>query len=262
MSNDSAAGPTRFLPLRRGLLALACLMPGPAVTTGGEIPRAIHPVSTAAQDPDKLADRAKRAGEVLAELVRVSDSAPPESLLRDARCVAVVPGVVQVGLGVGGRVGFGLASCRLEGGWSAPTFMALKGGSFGLQIGGQSADMVLVFLNESAPRTIASSTFNLGGQASVAAGPIGRNVSAETDYKAKAEIYSYSRTKGLFAGIDLAGTKWEVDTKANETVYGALPTTTADKTGVAALLKRSGASAPALVQPFLSALSKDMPAGQ
>jgi lipid-binding SYLF domain-containing protein len=138
--------------------------------------------------------------------------------------------------------------------------MALKGGSIGLQIGGQSADMVLVFMNESAPKTIASSTFNIGGQVSVAAGPVGRNASAETDYKAKAEIYSYSKTKGLFAGIDLAGTKWEVDTKANEQVYGALPTTTADKTGVAGLLARSGATAPALVQPFLASLSKHLPA--
>ncbi|MEP6473116.1 MAG: lipid-binding SYLF domain-containing protein, partial [Gemmatimonadota bacterium] len=139
-------------------------------------------------------------------------------------------------------------------------FMALKGGSIGLQIGGQSADMVLVFMNENAARTISASTFNLGGQASVAAGPVGRNVSAETDYKARAEIYSYSKTKGLFAGIDLAGTKWEVDTKANEKVYGALPTTTADHDGVAALLGRSGSSAPALVQPFIASLEKNMPA--
>jgi lipid-binding SYLF domain-containing protein len=215
---------------------------------------------TMAQDSDKLADRARRAGEVLAELVRVADSAPPASLLRQATCVAAVPGVVQVGLGVGGRVGFGLASCRRGSGWSAPTFMALKGGSIGLQIGGQSADMVLVFTNENAAKTIAASTFNLGGQASVAAGPVGRNVSAETDYKARAEIYSYSKTKGLFAGINLAGTKWEVDTKANTRVYGPLPTTTADHDGVSALLARDGSSAPALVQPFIASLGQHMPA--
>ncbi|HTO73658.1 MAG TPA: lipid-binding SYLF domain-containing protein, partial [Gemmatimonadales bacterium] len=154
-----------------------------------------------AQDTDKFAERARRAGEILDELVKISDSAPPESMLRQASCIAAVPGVIQAGLGVGGRVGYGLASCRLAGSWSEPTFMALKGGSIGLQIGGQSADMVLVFMNKNAARTIASSTFNLGAQASVAAGPVGRNASAETDYKAKAEIYSYSKTKGLFAGI-------------------------------------------------------------
>lgn len=213
-----------------------------------------------AQDDDKLADRARRAGEILSELVRVADSAPPISMLKQATCLAAIPGVVQVGLGVGGRVGYGLASCRQSSGWSAPTFMALKGGSVGLQIGGQSADMVLVFTNENAAKTIAASTFNLGGQASVAAGPVGRNVSAETDYKARAEIYSYSKTKGLFAGIDLAGTKWEVDTKANGKVYGALPTTTADHDGVAALLARPGSGAPALVQPFIASLQKNMPA--
>ncbi|HKV73384.1 MAG TPA: lipid-binding SYLF domain-containing protein [Gemmatimonadales bacterium] len=212
------------------------------------------------QDSDKFAERAKRAGEILDELVKSSDSAPPESMLRQATCIAAVPGVKQAGLGVGGRVGYGLASCRLSGGWSAPTFMALKGGSIGLQIGGQSADMVLVFMNKNAAKTIASSTFNLGGQASVAAGPVGRNATAETDYKASAEIYSYSRTKGLFAGIDLAGTKWEVDTKANEKVYGALPTTTADKNGVGTLLAREGSTAPALVQPFLASLARHMPA--
>src|SRR4029077_10772389 len=167
----------------------------------------------------KLADRAKRAGEIVAELVLYPDLSPPESLLNKATCVAAVPEVVQVGLGIGGKVGFGLASCRTPTGWSLPTFVALKGGTFGLQVGGQSADVVLVFLNKNAPRLIASTSFDLGGQASVAAGPVGRNLSAETDYKLNAEIYSYSKTKGLFAGIDLAGTKWEIDSKANRSVY-------------------------------------------
>jgi lipid-binding SYLF domain-containing protein len=214
----------------------------------------------AAQDTDKFADRAQRAGEVLSELLSVPDHSPPEGLLKQATCVAVVPGVVQAGLGIGGRVGFGLASCRLGDGWSAPTFMGLKGGSIGLQIGGQAADMVLVFVNQNAARTIASTSFNLGGQASVAAGPVGRNLSAETDYHARAEIYSYSKSKGLFAGISLAGTKWEIDTKANDKVYGnALKRGGKDRNGVAALLASGGGSAPALVQPFVSALGKLMP---
>jgi lipid-binding SYLF domain-containing protein len=205
------------------------------------------------QPNQKLRDRATRAGEIVAELVKEADHAPPQSLLNKATCVAAVPEVVQVGLGVGGKVGFGLASCRTRAGWSLPTFMGLKGGTFGFQIGGQSADVVLVFLNQNAPRLIASSSFDLGGQASVAAGPVGRNLSAETDYKLSAEIYSYSKTKGLFAGINLAGTKWEVDSKANKAVYGE-----ARGANVRRLLARSGAGGPALVQPFLRSLQKNV----
>jgi lipid-binding SYLF domain-containing protein len=209
--------------------------------------------SAQSQPNEKLRDRATRAGEIVAELVKEADHAPPQSLLNKATCVAAVPEVVQVGFGIGGKVGFGLASCRTRAGWSLPTFMGLKGGTFGLQIGGQSADVVLVFLNKSAPRLIASSSFDLGGQASVAAGPVGRNLSAETDYKLSAEIYSYSKTKGLFAGINLAGTKWEVDSKANKAVYGE-----ARGGDVRRLLGRSGTGGPKLVQPFLRSLQKNI----
>ncbi len=216
---------------------------------------AASPVRSFAQSKtnEKLQERAKRAGEIVAELVKEADHAPPESLLSQATCVAAVPSVVQVGFGVGGKVGFGLASCRTADGWSLPTFMGLKGGTFGLQIGGQAADVVLVFLNQSAPRLIASSSFALGGQASVAAGPVGRNVSAETDYKLKAEIYSYSKTKGLFAGINLAGTKWEVDNKANKAVYGK-----EKASDVASLLGDGAADAPELVQPFIKSLQENV----
>ena len=216
---------------------------------------AIPPAGGSAQSQpnEKLRERAKRAGEIVAELVKEADHAPPQSLLNKATCVAAVPEVVQVGLGVGGKVGFGLASCRTPAGWSLPTFMGLKGGTFGLQIGGQAADVVLVFLNQNAPRLIASSSFDLGGQASVAAGPVGRNLSAETDYKLSAEIYSYSKTKGLFAGINLAGTKWEVDSKANKAVYGE------GRAGnVKRLLGRSGTGGPELVQPFLRSLQQNV----
>ena len=209
--------------------------------------------SAQSQPNEKLRERAQRAGEIVAELVKEADHAPPQSLLNKATCVAAVPEVVQVGLGIGGKVGFGLASCRTRAGWSLPTFMGLKGGTFGLQIGGQSAGVVLVFLNKSAPRLIASSSFDLGGQASVAAGPVGRNLSAETDYKLSAEIYSYSKTKGLFAGINLAGTKWEVDSKANKAVYGE-----ARGGDVRRLLGRSGTGGPELVQPFLRSLQQNV----
>ena len=209
-------------------------------------------VSLAQSPPDgKLAERAQRAGEIIAELVREPDHSPPQSLLRRATCVAAVPAVLQVGLGIGGKVGFGLASCRTANGWSLPTFIALKGGTLGFQIGGQAADVVLVFLNKNAPRLIASTSFDLGGQASLAAGPVGRNLSAETDYKLNAEIYSYSRTKGLFAGINLAGTKWEIDSKANRTVYQAGRGGNVD---VQELLSTPGTTGPHLIQPFLMSL--------
>jgi lipid-binding SYLF domain-containing protein len=208
-------------------------------------------------DPDqKLAERSKRAGEIIAELVKEPDHAPPQSLLSRAVCVAAVPEVVQIGLGgVGGRVGFGLASCRTKGvrGWSRPSFIALKGGTFGLQIGVQATDLVLVFVNGNAPRLIASNSFDIGAQASVAAGPVGRNLSAETDYKLDAEIYSYSKTKGFFAGIDIAGTKWEIDSKANVELYG--PSHGSD---VPTLLTTDGSGAPAIVQPFVRSLRNNV----
>jgi len=221
--------------------------------------RAVLPVVVLAQPTDgKLAERARRAGEVIAELVREPDHSPPQSLLRRATCVATVPEVLEIGLGVGGKAGFGLVSCRTPNGWSKPTFIALKGGTFGFQIGAQAADVVLVFVNKNAPRLIASTSFDLGGQASLAAGPVGRHVSAETDYKLNAEIYSYSKTKGLFAAITLTGTKWEIDSKANRTVYLEGRAGSVD---VQELLTTSGAAGPALIQPFLTALRKNVGPG-
>jgi lipid-binding SYLF domain-containing protein len=216
-------------------------------------PGALH-----AQD-EKLTQRVQRAGEVLAELVAVPDKAPPTDLLAEATCVAVVPGVVKVGFGIGGRAGYGLASCRTDSGWSMPTFVGLKGGSFGFQIGGQSADIVLVFVNRDASR-LASSTFNLGAGASVAAGPVGRNVSAETDYRLKSEIYSYSKSKGLFAGVDISGTKWELDYSANRKAYGdaAGGEKGGDAESVRKLLATDGGKAPEIFKPFLASLEKNV----
>lgn len=228
-----------------GLLSAWTLLPGVA--------------RAQSQGDPKLAERARRAGEIIAELVGEPDHAPPQSLLSKATCVAAVPAVVQVGFGIGGKVGFGLASCRTASGWSRPTFMALKGGTLGFQIGGQAADVVLVFLNQNAPRLIASTSVDLGGQASVAAGPVGRNLSAETDYKLNAEIYSYSKTKGLFAGINLAGTKWEIDSKANRTVYGEGDGGDVDAMD---LLHSGGAGGPELIRPFLESLRRNIGTGR
>lgn len=212
---------------------------------------------------DKFSKRVQRAAEVLSELTSVPDRSPPKSLLRAATCIAVIPGVVQAGLGVGGRFGFGVASCRTPNGWSLPTFVGLKGGSVGFQIGGQSADVVLVFVNKDAGR-LAASSFDLGAGASVAAGPVGRNLSAETDYKLKAEIYSYSKTKGLFAGVSLSGTKWEIDYDANKSVYGTTPNLPdgGDSKSVEGLLTTGGDAAPAALRPFLRSLEKNVGEGK
>jgi lipid-binding SYLF domain-containing protein len=205
---------------------------------------------------DQLTDRAKRAAEVLSELTSLPDRSPPVTLLKEAVCVAVVPGVVQAGFGVGAKAGFGLVSCRTGIGWSWPSFVGLKGGSFGLQIGAQSVDVVLIFVNENAPRTVSSSSFTIGGEASVAAGPLGRDVGAATDYRAEAEIYSYSKSKGLFAGIKIAGTKWEVDYSANKKAYTSVADSLQGGTpaSVARQLQTNGSAAPAIVQPFLQSL--------
>jgi lipid-binding SYLF domain-containing protein len=217
----------------------------------------------AAQQDDRLSKRAQRAAEVLGELVSIPDRSPPTALLSQATCVAVIPHVVQAGLGFGGRVGYGLVSCRTPGGWSFPVFVGLKGGSFGLQIGGQAADIVLMFMNRNAPSTTAASSFNLGGEASLAAGPLGRNASAETDYRLDAEIYSYSKSKGLFAGLKIEGTKWEIDYDANRQMYAAAPDSLrgADKASVARLLTTNGTGAPAAVHSFLESLEKHVGPG-
>jgi lipid-binding SYLF domain-containing protein len=221
--------------------------------------------SLVAQDP-KLPRRVQATTEVLAALLKISDNAPPKSLLDAATCVAVVPGLKQAGLVVGGRAGFGLVSCRTPGGWSLPSFMGLKGGSIGLQIGGQSSDVVLVVVGESTRRTMASSSFTLGGEASIAAGPVGRNLQAGTDYKLSANIYSYSRSKGLFAGLALSGTKWEIDSKANATAYGAkaepddaVPPTHGPEY---LLTTAAGSGTPALVAPYVTALEKSVGPGK
>ncbi|MFI5242588.1 MAG: lipid-binding SYLF domain-containing protein [Gemmatimonadales bacterium] len=212
---------------------------------------------------DKFSKRVQSAAEVLSELTSVPDRSPPKSLLAAATCIAVVPGVVQAGLGVGGRFGFGVASCRTASGWSLPTFVGLKGGSVGFQIGGQSADVVLVFVNKNAGR-LAASSFDIGAGASVAAGPVGRNLSAETDYKLKAEIYSYSKTKGLFAGVSLSGTKWEIDYDANKSVYGTKPSLPSggDSKSVETLLTTDGSAAPEALRPFLESLNKNVGEGK
>ena len=134
--------------------------------------------------------------------------------------MAVIPGVIKVGLGFGGRHGKGLLSCRTGGGWSPPSFVSLTGGSFGLQIGAQSTDFVLVFTRRNAAERLMDNSLTLGGDASVSAGPVGRTAEAATDSRLEEEIYAYSRSKGLFAGVSLEGATLRIDRDANREAYG------------------------------------------
>jgi lipid-binding SYLF domain-containing protein len=169
------------------------------------------------EEEEKLA----QAVAVLDKLMLVPEQSIPEALLRDAHAVAVVPNVFKAALVFGGRRGTGVISVRrADGTWSHPSFMALTGGSFGFQAGLQSSDVILVFRTQRGVDNIIRGKFTLGADASVAAGPVGRNAQASTDEQLKAEIYAWSRARGLFAGISLDGAVLNIDNDANAAVYG------------------------------------------
>jgi SH3 domain-containing YSC84-like protein 1 len=176
-----------------------------------------------AADQAKDNDRLRNCGTVLKEILDVTENIP-QDLLDKADCVVVFPSVVKAAFIVGGSYGRGAMSCRtgedFRGPWGAPTMMALEGGSFGFQIGGQATDFVLLVMNESGARGILASKVKLGGDASVAAGPVGRDASAETDATLRSEILSYSRARGLFAGVSLEGSTIRPDNGDNRRVYG------------------------------------------
>src|SRR5262245_33712802 len=148
------------------------------------------------------------------------DKAAPKEILDGAECIAVFPDVIKAGFIVGGRGGNGIASCRTLNGWSAPAFFNLKGGSIGLQIGAQSTDFILLFMNKEGLRKLLGDKFEIGGDASVAAGPVGRQVGASTNIRMDAEILSYSRSKGVFAGLELKGVVISNDDSNMKAVYG------------------------------------------
>jgi lipid-binding SYLF domain-containing protein len=167
---------------------------------------------------DAQADNAVR---VLGEIQAIPESAIPDKLLDEARAIVIVPDTIKAGLVVGGRRGHGLMSVRTaDGGWSNPVFVKLTGGSVGLQVGVQSSDVVLVFRSERGLSSIVNGKFTLGADAGVAAGPMGRQAAALTDGQMKAEIWSWSRARGLFAGVALDGAVLSIDDRANEAVYG------------------------------------------
>jgi len=176
-----------------------------------------------ASDQSKDDDRLKNCGTVLKEILDVPDNIP-QDLLDKADCVVVFPSVLKAAFIVGGSYGRGAMSCRrgehFKGPWGAPTMMALEGGSFGLQIGGEATDFVLLVMNERGASAILTSKVKLGGDASAAAGPVGRDASAETDATLRADILSYSRARGLFAGVSLEGSTIRPDNGDNQRIYG------------------------------------------
>ena len=171
----------------------------------------------------KEQDRVANAGDVMKEILNISDDIP-QSVIDKADCVVVLPSVVKFAFGFGGSYGRGVMTCRggenFKGPWGAPTMMALEGGSFGLQVGGQATDFVLFLMSPRSARSILDSKVKLGADISAAAGPVGRNASAETDVTLRAEILSYSRSRGLFAGISLSGSTLRPDNGANKKLYG------------------------------------------
>jgi SH3 domain-containing YSC84-like protein 1 len=176
-----------------------------------------------ADDKTKDDDRLESAGQVLKEIMNIPDDIP-ENLLDKAECVIVLPTVLKAAFVVGGSYGRGAMTCRsggnFEGPWGAPSMIDLEGGSFGLQIGGQATDFVLLVMNEGGANAILSSKVKLGADASAAAGPVGRDAEADTDVTMRAEILTYSRARGLFAGVSLEGSTLRPDNDANERVYG------------------------------------------
>jgi lipid-binding SYLF domain-containing protein len=204
------------------------------------------------RDFKDAAKQSSKAATVFKEIMDAPDKGIPRGVIDSTECVAVFPSVIKAGFIVGGRGGRGVASCRTPAGWSAPAFFDLKGGSFGLQIGAQSTDFVLLFMNAKGLDRLIGDKFEIGGEGSVAAGPVGRQAGASTDIRLDAEILSYSRSKGLFAGLELKGVVISQDKDDIEAVYGR----GADARGV---LKDSKFTAPAEVGAFPTRLGRYSP---
>ncbi len=204
---------------------------------------------------DKEADRVENAGQVMKEILNAPDSIP-QSVLDKADCVVILPSVLKFAFGFGGSYGRGVMTCRggstFQGPWGAPTMMALEGASAGLQLGGNATDFVLLLMSPRSASSILSSKVKIGGDATAAAGPVGRTASAETDVTMRAEILSYSRARGLFAGVSLAGSTLRADNGANENLYGK-------KVSAKSIVFNKAVPVPASAQEMLSTLDKASP---
>ena len=204
---------------------------------------------------EKEQERVENAGKVMQEILNAQDSIP-QDVLDKADCVVVLPSVKKFAIGLGGSYGRGIMTCRggkdFKGKWGAPTMMALEGASFGLQLGGEATDFVLLLMTSSSASSILSSKVKLGGDASAAAGPVGRSASAETDAAMKAEILSYSRARGAFAGVSLEGSTLRPDNDANKDLYGK-------KIEAKEIVLDGAVKAPASASALISTLDKASP---
>jgi lipid-binding SYLF domain-containing protein len=180
----------------------------------------IASLTAVASDRDDDVNRTQKAAQVFKEIMNTPDQGIPSNLLESAKCIAIIPGDKKFAFVFGGSYGRGLATCRTGHGWSAPMFVAIDSGSVGYQIGGSSTDIVMLFMNDHALQSLMSDKFKVGADASVAAGPVGRNAAAGTDLKLNAEILSYSRSKGIFAGVSLDGAVMQADKSGDKAMYG------------------------------------------
>jgi SH3 domain-containing YSC84-like protein 1 len=205
---------------------------------------------------EKENDRVKASYEVLKEILASPDKGIPKDLLDKAECVAIYPGVKKAAFIVGGSYGRGVLTCRsgenFTGHWSAPAMFALEGGSFGLQIGGQETDFVLLVMNEKGANSIMSSKVKLGADASAAAGPVGRTTSAATDVVMKAEILSWSRARGIFGGVSLEGSTMRNDGDANKNLYG-------QELSAKEIVQEGKVKTPHSAKPLLHLLTQESP---
>jgi lipid-binding SYLF domain-containing protein len=172
------------------------------------------------KDQSDINKRIDNAAKVLNEIMGTPDKAIPDKVMARAKCLVVIPSMVKIAVGFGGNHGKGVATCRTETGWSAPAPVTITGGSWGLQLGGQAVDLVMVVMNDSGMEHLLSSKFKLGADASAAAGPVGRDAAADTDIKMKSEVLTYSRARGLFAGVDLSGAAITQDKDETRVLYG------------------------------------------
>ena len=205
-------------------------------------------MASASDATTKAVQRVDAAAKVLDDIQSAPDTGIPAEVLSSAECVAVVPSMLNGGFVVGARYGRGVASCRTAKGWSAPAFFAIKGGSFGLQIGGQAIDLVMLIMNKQGMDNLLASKFKLGADASVAAGPVGRHAAADTDWKMRAQVLSYSRARGVFAGLALNGAVINQDKDSTQEFYGHPVEFKASLTG--------DMEPPAAANTFLSTLAK------
>jgi lipid-binding SYLF domain-containing protein len=212
-------------------------------------------ISLPAFAQEKEQDRVANSGKVMQEIMNVPDDIP-QGVLDKADCVVVLPSVLKFAIGIGGSYGRGVMTCRggkdFKGAWSAPTMMALEGGSFGLQLGGQATDFVLLLMSPRSAENILASKVKLGGDVSAAAGPVGRTASAETDATMRAEILSYSRARGLFAGVSLSGSTLRADNDANKKLYGK-------QVSAQDIVFKHAVAAPASAKLLLATLNKKSP---